>query len=376
MLGAAHIGRALVEALHEEHEITVIDIDAEPARRARRAATTSAPSRATARPSRSSARRAWRTPTCSSAAARARRPTSSARCSSSGCRARRRSCARPARAYLDAWRERHLDVDFMVSPELETANAIVGDVGLPAARQTDMFADGKVQVVEFDVPARRGARRPHRPRRCAAPRYPPSPRSPRIIRGERMIVPRGDEQILPGDRVVVIASPASARAWSHACGRNEERVDDVVIFGAGQMGTTIAARPARARHPRPDRRRPARSRARGRRAPAGRARVPRPRLRPGVPRARAHRPRDRRRLRPQRRCAQPLRRDPRQAPRRAHDDRARARRGVGRRLRGRRRRRHDQPAPDHRRGDGPLRPRPAHPPDRDARAATASRSST
>ena len=24
-------------------------------------------------------------------------------------------------AYLDAWRERHLEVDFMVSPELETA---------------------------------------------------------------------------------------------------------------------------------------------------------------------------------------------------------------------------------------------------------------
>ena len=29
-----------------------------------------------------------------------------------------------------------------------------------------------------------------------------------------MIVPRGDEQILPGDRVIVIASPDSARAWS------------------------------------------------------------------------------------------------------------------------------------------------------------------
>ena len=28
VLGAAHIGRALVDALHEEHEITVIDIDA------------------------------------------------------------------------------------------------------------------------------------------------------------------------------------------------------------------------------------------------------------------------------------------------------------------------------------------------------------
>ena len=55
-----------------------------------------------------------------------------------------------------------------------------------------------------------------------------------------MVVPRGEEQVLPGDRVIVIASPTSAQAWAHMCGRKEERVDDVVIFGAGQMGTTIA----------------------------------------------------------------------------------------------------------------------------------------
>ena len=54
--------------------------------------------------------------------------------------------------YLDAWREREIDVDFMVSSELETANAICGLIGIPAARQTDVFADGQVQIVEFDVP--------------------------------------------------------------------------------------------------------------------------------------------------------------------------------------------------------------------------------
>ena len=55
-------------------------------------------------------------------------------------------------AYLEAWRERELDIDFMVSPELETANAIATILGMPAARHTDVFAEGKVQIVEFDVP--------------------------------------------------------------------------------------------------------------------------------------------------------------------------------------------------------------------------------
>ena len=53
--------------------------------------------------------------------------------------------------YVELWREGQLDVDFVVSSELETAYAISRILGVPAARQTDVFADGQVQVGEFDV---------------------------------------------------------------------------------------------------------------------------------------------------------------------------------------------------------------------------------
>ena len=53
--------------------------------------------------------------------------------------------------YLDVWREGQLDVDFIVSSEVETAYAVSRTVGVPAARQTDVFAEGQVQLVEFDV---------------------------------------------------------------------------------------------------------------------------------------------------------------------------------------------------------------------------------
>ena len=56
-----------------------------------------------------------------------------------------------------------------------------------------------------------------------------------------MVVPGGEERIRPGDRVVVIGSPAAARAWSRVVSRDQERVDEAVIFGAGMMGTTIAS---------------------------------------------------------------------------------------------------------------------------------------
>src|SRR5215211_579582 len=226
LLGAAHIGRALVDALCEEHEITVIDISAD---------------RLAALSSRYDVRTVEGDGTTEQVIRKAGVEEADLFI---GCSPREEAnlvgamlakrlggaqtiVRSTSTAYLDAWRERHLEVDFMVSP------------GLPAARQTDMFADGKVQIVEFDVPSNA----PHGNligRTLRSAEMPADSKVAGIIRGEAMIVPRGDEQILPGDRVVVIASPQSARAWAHACGRKNERVEDVVIFGAGQMGTTIA----------------------------------------------------------------------------------------------------------------------------------------
>jgi trk system potassium uptake protein len=240
VLGAGHVAEALVEALHEEHEVTVIDVD---------------PQRLAAISGRFDVRAVEGDGTSKHVVRKAGVEEADLFV---GCSPREEAnivCAMLVKrlspraqtivrstsaAYLEAWRERELDVDFMVSPELETANAISAILGIPAARHTDVFADGKVQIVEFDVPADapRGAL-VGRPLRRAE--IPADSKVAGLIRGDRLIVPSGDAEILPGDRVVVIASPESARAWCRvAGGRADERVDDVVIFGAGRMGTTIA----------------------------------------------------------------------------------------------------------------------------------------
>lgn len=238
VLGAGHVGQALVAALHEEHDLTVIDVD--PQRLAtvtgrydvrgvegdgttkhivRKAGVEEADLFIGCSP------REEANLVCAMLVKRLSRAQTIIRTSSS--------------AYLDAWRERELDIDFMVSPELETANAIAAQLGIPAARHTDVFAEGKVQIVELDVPpdAEHG---PLIGRPLREADIPEDSKVVGLIRGDLMIVPRGEEQILPGDRVVVIASPLSARAWCRVAGRKGDRVDDVVIFGAGRMGTTIA----------------------------------------------------------------------------------------------------------------------------------------
>ena len=140
--------------------------------------------------------------------------------------------------YLDVWREGQLDVDFIVSSEVETAHAISRSIGVPAARQTDVFADGQVQLVEFDVDESTDRSILGVPLREA--RLPEDAKVASIIRGDTMILPRGDEQLHPGDRIVVIGSPAAALAWSALIAPGTEKVSDVVIFGAGRAGTAIA----------------------------------------------------------------------------------------------------------------------------------------
>ncbi|MGH3043910.1 MAG: Trk system potassium transporter TrkA [Gaiellaceae bacterium] len=165
--------------------------------------------------------------------------------------------------YIEAWQERDIEVDFMVSSELETAHAVSQTIGVPAAKQTDVFADGQVQIVEFDVPregsaddlsgiplteaAERAAGRVRGggydevvglPLKRAT--IPADSKVASIIRGGRTLVPRGDESIMPGDRIVIIGSPNAAREWGRIMARGVQRVDDVVVFGAGGTGLAIA----------------------------------------------------------------------------------------------------------------------------------------
>ena len=238
VLGAGHVGAVLVDALHDDHEVVVVDADDDRLAQFRgRYDVRTVQGEGTAR---EELRKAGIETADLLIACSPREELNLV----SAMLVKRLSAAQvvvrtSSPAYLEAWREREIDVDFMVSSELETANAISAIVGIPAARQTDVFAEGKVQIVEFDVPPRTtNDALIGRPLRRAA--IPADSKVVGIVRGDRMIVPRGDEAIIPGDRVIVIASPASARAWSAQIAKGEREVDDLVIFGAGRMGTTIA----------------------------------------------------------------------------------------------------------------------------------------
>ena len=239
VLGAGNVGRAIVEALYEDHEITVIDLDAT------RLALVSELYDVRTVEGNGTTRQVLRNAGVKDAKlliACSSREEANLVCAML---VKRLSSAlaivrTTSVEYLEAWREQEIDVDFMVSSELETANAISGIVGIPAARQTDVFAEGQVQIVEFDVPeGTPDGPVIGRPLREAG--IPADSKVVGVIRGEEMIRPGGGERILPADRVVIIGSPAAAREWSRIIAHDEQQVEDIVIFGAGRMGTTIAS---------------------------------------------------------------------------------------------------------------------------------------
>ncbi|HSC92212.1 MAG TPA: Trk system potassium transporter TrkA [Gaiellaceae bacterium] len=238
IVGAGQVGSTVVEALHDEHDLTVIDL--EPSRLAAisyRYDVTTVEGNGASRSilQEAGVERADLLIACTSrdesnliAAMFARKLAPETKV----------VVRTTDEEYLEVWRERQLDVDLIVSSERETAHAISRIIGVPAARQTDVFADGQVQIVEFDVEPAAGELIDE-PLRDA-----PIPRDSKvacIIREQRMVIPRGGEQLRVGDRVIVIGSPQAAREWSRIMSADrKQRVDDVVIFGAGRIGLSVA----------------------------------------------------------------------------------------------------------------------------------------
>jgi trk system potassium uptake protein len=233
IIGAGQVGSTIVEALHDEHELTVVDEDG-----SRLEAVGSRFDIGTVEGNGTSRRLLEQAGLagCDLLIACTSRDEVNI-IASIFCRALTPSTRTIVRTgneeYLDVWRERQLDVDWVVSSERETAVAVAQTVGVPAARQTDVFADGQVQIVEFDVeqPPPGIA---DKPLRQAA--LPKDSKVASIIRGPEVAIPRGDESIHTGDRIVVIGSPKAAREWSELLTPARRTVNDVVIFGAGQIG--------------------------------------------------------------------------------------------------------------------------------------------
>jgi trk system potassium uptake protein TrkA len=142
--------------------------------------------------------------------------------------------------YLRTWQrsEKAFGVDFMVCTNLLTAEAIVRVIGLPAARDVDPFAGGRVQMAEFEV--NEGSPVADLTVR-EADRFD-SLTFAAILRNGSVEIPSGETAIRAGDRVVVIGSPRSVQEFSRTVSPDEAAgtAEEVVVVGGSEIGYHVA----------------------------------------------------------------------------------------------------------------------------------------
>lgn len=238
VIGAGLVGALVVEALHAEHEVTVVDMDSGRLRLlAQRFDVATAPARAVSGRELVDAgiARSDLVIACTSRDEANLVAGTIAR----GAAVHAKTVVRTSSAeYVEIWRQGRLDVDFVVSSEIETAKAVSAAVGMPTARHTSTFAGGQVQIVEIDVPAGASGQLVGRPLREVT--KPADARVAAVLRESRGLLPNGSTVIEPGDRLVVVGSPAGASAWCDLVSPRRGTVRDVVIYGAQSLGVAIA----------------------------------------------------------------------------------------------------------------------------------------
>ena len=138
--------------------------------------------------------------------------------------------------YLNTWEltETAFGVDFMVCSDLLTAENIVRVVGLPAAVDVDPFAGGIVQMAEFEI----DDTSPVAGQTVAEADRFESLTFAGLFRADELILPQGDTVIEAGDRAVVIGSPESVQAFASdiAPDTTPGSADEIVIIGGSEIG--------------------------------------------------------------------------------------------------------------------------------------------
>lgn len=147
-------------------------------------------------------------------------------------------------SYLDqpvSFKYKKMGVDVAVCPELVAAQKVANLLRAPALASAEIFAAGRVAVVESrvldDSPASG--------KKLSVLQPPAGVNIVAILRGEEVIVPRGDDALQRGDRLLMaVLSPHALKDAEDALGlrpgKETGKMKRLVIAGASRIGVRLA----------------------------------------------------------------------------------------------------------------------------------------
>ena len=131
----------------------------------------------------------------------------------------------------------NFDIDLMLNPELITAREIDRILMMPAALDVEDFANGKVRL--FETKVRRHSHLANVPLKDL--QMPKSILAGMIFRDHRMIIPHGDDCLLPHDNAYFIGDPKAIEKFSeNFIPSGTKKVERAMIIGAGRTGRFLA----------------------------------------------------------------------------------------------------------------------------------------
>lgn len=131
------------------------------------------------------------------------------------------------------------NIDLIINPDIEVVKTIEAMMEIPGAVDVAAFADGRLKFVGvyltaqsvlanlqlYELPKLKNGRK----LLLAA-----------VIRDEKLIIPRGDDKILPGDLVYFIAENEQIDEILGFFGRKQTHVKHMLIIGGGRVGFRLA----------------------------------------------------------------------------------------------------------------------------------------
>ena len=126
-----------------------------------------------------------------------------------------------------------LELDMVINPEQAAAGEIARLLRFPSASNVDVFAKGRVELVELRVSA--GLPLVGRKLKELRWKSASSVLIGAISRGDELIIPNGESEIREGDTLYIAGKPSSIFQFSKQIGLLPHKVRNVMIVGGGRI---------------------------------------------------------------------------------------------------------------------------------------------
>lgn len=134
----------------------------------------------------------------------------------------------------------HLNIKAIINPDVEVVDAIIRMLVLPQAVDYGEFGDGRIKVLAIEVRSGPLLGKP-------LTSFPEITRDHGvriggILRGERLILPRGDDTINAGDLVYFVCLEESLQTVLAITEARSKPIRNICIVGGGEIGLRLASK--------------------------------------------------------------------------------------------------------------------------------------